>query len=207
MKLKLFTVACIGLLCAFSAPNLKLKTTSDFVLVETTKKISLYEKWYEISKGKQARELKAEFTIEANIAEIETLLQNEAKGTLWNSKSKTYKIKDNTKTAWVNYIEYALPWPMDNQDCVLKYSKSSMGAVASIVSFASSVHASFPEKKDISRIPNVKGKWILTQSGNTTKVVYHITTSPSTTLPRVVTDPIVHGNIISTLAAFRDLLE
>lgn len=202
-------ITCMGalLLGAFTFPAPRAEGDSDFKLVETTKNVSLYERWYTISGTKKARELKAVYTIKASSSKVVEMLKKETEGKKWNSNASKFEIKDATATSWVNYIEYDLPWPMDNQDCVLKHAHSDVNTQSKIISFESTTHADYPESKSVSRIPDIKGKWVLNKSGDETKVEYYITTSPSASMPRVVTDPIVRGNLINTMAAFRDLLQ
>lgn len=193
---------------AMTASSFTSHTTGDgnFTLVMNEKGISLYEKWVDIGNNRKARELKAVFTITCTQTAALALLQDESKGTSWNANASSFAIKDNVGSGWVNYIEYDLPWPMDNQDCVLKHNKTT-GTNSIEVTFASTEHTAFPQKKNTNRIPDIKGKWVFASDGSNQKVEYFITTSPSATLPRSITDPVVRNNLVKSMSSFKTLLE
>ena len=117
-----------------------------------------------------------------------------------------YKIISKNKTEWISYIQYDLPWPMENQDCVLQYSASSEEN-KHIINFRSIDHEIFPTSKNVTRIEDINGQWIFRPTATGTVVEYSITTTPSPTLPRWVTDPLVRSNLIDTMDEFRNILE
>ena len=118
-----------------------------------------------------------------------------------------YKVIPKGENSWVSYIQYDLPWPMDNQDCVLEYSASSLKDDHIIIDFKSIEHEIFPVSTQIARITDIKGKWIFRETTTGTLVEYSITTMPSPTLPRWITDPLVRNNLIDTMDEFRTILE
>jgi hypothetical protein len=199
MKALLFIAAAALLSFSFGPAN-------NFKLVKSEDGVSLYERWYSLGNGKNARELKAVFTVKNHYSAVIAALQNQSKGLEWNESASQFAIRNQSSVSWVNYIRYDLPWPLDDQDCVLQYSRSD-GAGGSVLHFASTSHSDFPVKSDISRIPNVKGKWLLYSQSGKTYVEYYITTTPSATLPRSITDPVVRNNLVSGFANFRKLAE
>jgi hypothetical protein len=181
--------------------------SSGYQLVKKAKGIELYEKWYEISSNKLAREVKVEYHINTSIELAAALIENEIKATQWNKGSSQYKIIHRDANSWISYIQYDLPWPLDNQDCVLDYNVSHTSGEQIIIDFKSIEHEIFPATEHVSRILDVKGKWIFQATPTGTQVDYSITTLPSPTLPRWVTDPIVRNNLIDTMDEFRNILE
>ncbi len=166
----------------------------------------MYERWNEITVDHMVREVKVVYTIKASIESAAALITNEDKATQWNKASSMYKIIANKKNEWVSYIQYDLPWPMDNQDCVLQYSALSEEN-KHIISFKSIEHEIFPTSKNVTRIEDINGKWIFKPTATGTVVEYFITTTPSPTLPRWATDPLVRCNLIDTMDEFRNILE
>ena len=181
--------------------------SSGYQLVKKAKGIELYEKWYEITSSQQAREVKVAYRIHASIESAAALIENEGKATQWNKGSSHYKIIPKDDNSWISYIQYDLPWPLDNQDCVLHYTVSHSTADQIIISFRSVEYEVFPPAKNVSRISEIKGKWVFKTTPEGTQVDYSITTMPSPTLPRWVTDPIVRNNLIDTMDEFRNILE
>ena len=181
--------------------------SSGFLLVKKTKGIELYEKWYEITNQEVAREVKVVYTINATIESAAALIESESLATQWNKSSSMYKIIPTDENSWISYIQYDLPWPMTNQDCVLQYSVSNVTDNHIIIDFKSVEHEIFPTSNNVIRIADVKGKWVFRETNIGTLVEYSITTMPSPTLPRWVTDPLVRNNLIDTMDEFRTILE
>src|SRR5690606_27329191 len=180
--------------------------TASFTLVRQNSGIALYERWYPIGSGQQAREIKAIFRVAAQPAAAAALIKDESKGKQWNKNTLSYEVIPENHNMWFGYIQYDLPWPLSDQDCVLQYNQNYSGDTLKIV-FAGSRHPAFPERKRIQRIPEISGRWIFRQVDSGIIVEYYITTTPSTTLPAWVTDPIIRNNLIETLQVFRDILE
>ncbi len=180
--------------------------TSDFVLVKSSNGISLYERWYQLTPDLLAREIKATFQVNSLADAAVTLIRDGSKGVLWNKNTRVYQILPGNSTEWIGYIEYDLPWPISNQDCVLQYRQSiSDGSLQ--IEFEAAEHPAFPEIKKIQRIPNISGKWIFEERDGGIDVEYYVTTEPSPVLPTWMTDPIIRNNLLDTLDSFRELLE
>lgn len=180
--------------------------TTDFTLVKRSDGIALYERWYAIGANEEAREVKATFTIRTSPEAALALLKDGSKGQLWNKSTNAYRLLDVRKNTWISYIEYDLPWPVSNQDCVLQYRVNG-GTDTVTVTFLNIEHPALPVRKRVKRIPDIKGKWIFIQTVDGVRVEYYITTKPSDTLPNWLTDPIIRNNLIETLSGFRSILE
>jgi hypothetical protein len=182
------------------------KDTANFVLVKEDNGIAIYERWYEVRPDLQAREIKATFRANAQPHAAVALLRNESKGRMWNKNTESYRILHQDDNIWFGYIQYDLPWPVSNQDCVLQYSQNLRGNSLHI-EFKETDHPAFPIQKRIHRIPQINGRWIFTEGEQGISVEYYITTTPSATLPTWLTDPIIRNNLIETLQVFRKILE
>lgn len=181
--------------------------STEFVLVKEDQGIELYERWYKMKSGKLTREVKAVCTIKTSVGSATSLLQDESKASYWNKGTSRVKIIAQKENSWLSYIQYKLPWPMENQDCVLQNTRQLLSNDFAIVWFNTVEHDSFPEMDKTHRIPYIKGRWIFKQNDSQTRTEYFITTTPSTILPRQLTDPIIRQNLINTIASFRSLLE
>lgn len=184
----------------------ELTDTSTFVLVKQADGIFLYERWYPLSPDLLAREIKATFRIRATPDDAVALIKDASKGKEWNKNTCTYKVLDLAQDSWTSYIQYDLPWPVSNQDCVLRYDQTTSSDTIS-VSFRGIRHPLFPEKNRIQRIHELRGRWVFVKTENEYLVEYFITTSPSKTLPGWITDPIIRNNLLETLMAFRSMVE
>jgi hypothetical protein len=179
--------------------------SSGFVLVKKAHGIELYERWDATSNGEPAREVKAVFNVKRGASEVSSLIRDESKGMQWNKNACVYKVLEENQR-WVCNIQYDLPWPVSNQDCVLEY-REEFSDGRFVIAFNSIDHPSFPMQHEVIRIADVRGKWMLTKTDEGMKVEYFITTTPSETLPRWITDPIIRNSLLKSLVAFRTILE
>lgn len=204
-----FLTLTVGALFCFTAENVAKTSKTDsarFVLVKEDDGIALYERWYAVRDGLQAREVKATFTVNAGSEAALALLKDESKGRDWNRNIEEYKVLPGDNNYWFSYIQYDLPWPVSNQDCVLKYNHYYSANGIEVI-FHNIHHPEFPVKKRIQRIPEISGKWIFRESEQGLVVEYYITTTPSDTLPTWLTDPIIRNNLIQNLLDFKNILE
>lgn len=200
-----------AILMVFAAPDLwagrqESSDTTAFTLVKTYDGVRLYERWYSIAGGEQARELKARFDVKSDAAAAVALIRDQGRGTTWNSRTKKYRILPSGTDAWLCHIEYDFPWPVSDQDCVLEFSERLIDGFLE-VSFKGMDDPAFPARHNVQRIRNIAGKWVFRRAEDGISVEYFITTKPSTTLPAWITDPIIRNNLMTTLTSFRGILE
>jgi len=188
-----------------SAEPLPGSDTAEFALVKRNHGISLYERWYESEPDLSAREVKATFVLNVEPEAAISLIRNQARGRDWNKNTRDYKVVAVNDDKWICYLQYDLPWPLNNQDCVLEHSQYRQGN-SIYVPFEAVEHPEFPENSRVQRIPAIRGKWVFTPDPAGTRVDYYITTTPSGSLPTWVTDPVIRNNLIASLQAFRDIL-
>lgn len=196
-------IFCCGLLSA--APS------GDFKMVKTSNGIALYERWV-MHNGNKVRELKVSFVVAgAGLTDVVALLKDAQKGSRWNVKSSAYKITPTRDVhVWLNYIRYSLPWPMEDQDCSLKYfyHAAPVPARSNTIYFESVRHQVYPPLKNVTRLEGTSGKWIIDQlDRNQSRITYQILTNKSVTVPRWVSDPIVYDNMLTTMFRFKSLLQ
>lgn len=183
------------------------KEFTEFKLVKSSDGIELYEKWYPYGNGQDARELKAVCEISAPFSKALALLKDYDRIKEWNSTIDRAELKPISSVNWLACVRYDVPWPFDDQDCVLKYTLISYPDGTRQIDFVTVKDPSFPEYPGISRMNFVKGKWLFKQKNGKLHLEYYITTEPSQTLPRWISDPIVRSNIVSMITSFRDYLE
>lgn len=181
--------------------------TAEFTLVKTSGDIALYERWITPRPNQKARQVKATFTLRASPAAAVALLKDGSRGRMWNKNTNSYEVVEVSEDSWIGYIQYDLPWPISNQDCVLQY-RATGSDESLVVAFEGTEHPRFPERKRVQRIAEIMGKWVFTKVDDDEVLVeYYITTHPSKTLPGWITDPIIRNNLIETVGAFRAMLE
>lgn len=210
MKLQMWILfACLTLqtpvAAAFNTSH-AVSDTAQFALVKQNGGISLYERWYVGPTDIKAREVKAIFLVDIEPDAAVALIRDQRRGREWNKNTREYKVVELEGDKWISYMHYDLPWPLSDQDCVLEHSPYRHNN-SIYIPFEAVPHVDFPESDRVQRIPNIRGKWVFSPDPAGTRVEYYITTTPSSSLPTWVTDPVIRNNLIASLQAFRDILQ
>ncbi len=198
-KLSRLAFASLALLSASSV------FAGEFKLVKEDETISLYERWVP-GKDEPVREIKAVLFIDANVDDIIRLLKDAPKGKKWNGNASRYEVREHNFSSWTTYIRYDLPWPMDDQDCCLGYKvmESQPGSKITTIKFEERGSTACPLQKDVVRVAGTKGYWQIEEwSDGKLKIEYLITSDRSKKIPRWVSDPLVHKNVMQTLTSFK----
>lgn len=204
MKFLLFTIA--GLLAVKNNSSIQEETT--YVLVKTKNNIALYEHWISGAFNTSIRELKVEFATSAGHEKIIALLKNASRGKDWNKNAVAFNTIVQSDNSWITYIRYRIPWPFDDQDVCMQYHVMPGNKTAHEVHFQSVTSEHFPVNKNVTRVAGAKGKWVFKKSSDgKTEIVYTIATEKSSQVPRWVSDPLVHNNLLDAMDALRKIVE
>jgi len=182
----------------------------EFQLIKQSGEISLYERWIDLpgEEDKQAREVKGVFYYNSSMIAGLHLLQDESKAMKWQDHVSEFRLfPQRDTTLWYEYSYHDIPWPVSDQDHFMEYRVSSCDRKQILIAFRSLVNEKLaPERKGVTRI-TLKGSWHLEQITETrVKVTYRIFSLPSG-IPRMLTDPIVRTNIVSTIEDFVAMVE
>jgi hypothetical protein len=152
--------------------------------------------------------LKAEFFVNAPFEKIVQLIKDGKTTAQWMKNTKSYYIiKAIDQDNWYSYVQFSVPWPFNNQDCIIKYEVPAPNAFSKYVIRFSGVPDYLPEYKKVTRISHMEGVWRLLYLGkNSTKIEYEIFSKQAPSFPRWITDPIIQNNLISTMDAFRTMV-
>jgi hypothetical protein len=205
------------LLCLFfsvaSLSAFSQKDPEGFVLVKSDPPFEVHERWVEFPDKKPpviSRELKSAFTAQATIYEILTLLKDENLVKDWQSHVSEYKMYQKADTtSWDAYSRHDLPWPLSDQDSFMEYQLTEVRPDQELlIIFKSKIdHAVAPENEDIIRI-ELRGSWLVVQaSPGFVNVTYRIQSVPKGNLPRMLVDPFIRNNLLSTMKSLKELAE
>jgi hypothetical protein len=205
-----FPAIFVGLMLTQLALRAQSGDAAEFHLVKRSGDISLYERWMDIpgEEGKQGREVKSVFYYRNSIHAGLTLLKDQSKAMKWQDHVSEFKLfPQRDTTIWYEYSYHDIPWPVSDQDHFMEYRISSSAPQTMLISFKSKVNDTLaPERKGVTRIV-LTGSWLLEQiDTNRVKVTYRVFSMPLD-IPRLVTDPIVRTNLVSTVEDFIALVE
>jgi hypothetical protein len=169
----IFSTAVLLSLSSVAQPDWKLKQNKDGV--------EIYTKTVENSNFKAIR---VKCGIPATLSQLVTVIMdvNTAAEWVYSTKSSTL-LKKVSPSELFYYSEVALPWPVSNRDFVA-HLKVTQDPHTKVVTIDGPVaHGMAPLKKDVIRVNNSSGKWVLTPQKNYTKIEYTLETDPGGSLP------------------------
>lgn len=120
--------------------------------------------------------IKVECTFNATPAQLLAVLMNIKNYTQWVYHTKSASIIKQAGPADLYYYsEVNVPWPGKNRDFVSHITVTEDPATKVITIDAPNVRGMVPQKENIERTTDSKGKWIITPDGNDrAKVIYYL---------------------------------
>jgi len=205
-----FTVIFLGLMLTQQLLRAQSDEDAEFQLVKRSGNISLYERWIDIpgEEDKQAREVKSVFYYKNSIHAGLQLLKDQARALKWQDHVSEFKLfPQRDTTMWYEYSYHDIPWPVSDQDHFMEYRIASSNSQQLMISFKSKINNELaPERKGVTRMM-LTGSWLLEQvETDRVKVTYRIFSMPLD-IPRMITDPIIRTNMVSTIEDFVSLVE
>lgn len=174
-----------------------------FRLVKTSDRVTLYERWIPGAGDSRVRELKAVFAVECGSGTFLSVLRDPVAVRSWNRGVVDCAVRPGPDPhAWLYYARYDIPWPFDDQDCLLAYRLTDRGSGTTEAAFHSVEDPRFPVTAAVERITRVRGSWLVRpEAGGRLLVTYRIATARSEAVPRWVSDPVVHRTLLKSLEA------
>jgi hypothetical protein len=184
-------------------------SANSYALVRSDQNISIYSKWIPLNEKVSTRKVKAVFSCAANVDEVLALVMNDAAVTRWMSNVAAFnRVKEVNDHEWYAYIRYGLPWPLSDQDCVLKYRIESPGDGRSARVLVEGMPVYMPAREGVSRISHLECEWLIYQADdNRVLIEYTQYSKQPPKFSRKITDPLVQKALIRSLAAFRAIVE
>jgi hypothetical protein len=187
------------------------KSSEGFALVREEDNIFIYERWITIPKTNppvKAREVKSVFWINASVADAVALLKNESKIKLWQDHVTEFKVYPKNDTTWHEYSYHNIPWPVSDQDHFLEYKvQDESTPEKQFITFETVVnHPHAPLREDVTRM-HLSGSWLIEKvNEQKIKATYRILSRPIG-IPRIITDPVIRNNMITTIKGYKEILE
>lgn len=180
-----------------------------FTLVRSDDEISIYTRWIPLDNTTATRQVKAEFMIDCPAKNVVSVLCDEKTSLQWMQSTKAfYRLKTINPNQWYAYIQFSIPWPLNNQDCILNYEVHDYPELSRTEIILQGEPDYQKPKKGIERISHMEGSWIITQlESGKTHVEYYMYSKQKPKFPIWLTDPLVQKNLIRSLDALRDLAQ
>ncbi len=181
--------------------------TTEFECVRSEEGIQLFTRWIPVTQERSARQIKVNFTVDADRKKVIDILSDEDLYLRWmKSANQYYRIKTVDEKHWYVYIQFSVPWPLKNQDCILKYEILPSGDPARTVIRVTSDPDYLVGQKGVERISHMELCWVITQvAPGHTIIEYFAYSNQPPQFPTWITDPIIQKNTIKTMKALQEL--
>ncbi|WP_297088818.1 hypothetical protein [uncultured Draconibacterium sp.] len=181
-------------------------TDKSWELVKNEKDILIYYRWIEFENGGKTREMKAEFTIDAEISKIVKQFSASENYLKWAVGIKSCDIYQTSDTLWYTHTIMNYPWPYNKKDLVTRHYLKDInnGVVINI-----NADPDFIAVNDkIERMKNYKGFWeISVLESNKSKIRYQVISYEKPIVPRFIQDPIIQNQLIKSFVKLKKLAE
>jgi hypothetical protein len=192
---------------AFSISTFAGTPIGDFRMLKNRNGIDLYYRWMQMEENNKVRQMKAVVEINGGTEDVLRLLKDEEQALGWIPSAEQFRhlavVSDNE---WVSYIQFAVPWPFADQDCILEYRTCVNPAGETVIDFRCN-----PEYigtvDGISRMKDITGSFVIReQAGGHSILECFFLSEKASVIPRWITEPIITGSILGLMEAMRDEL-
>jgi hypothetical protein len=193
----------------FSNDPSAFEADTKFNLVRRDDNISIFTRLIRVTETRSTRQLKAEFVIDCPAEKVVSVLRDEKSYIKWMKAAKTYyRIKTINENQWYSYVQFSIPWPLNNQDCILKYEVHECSDPLKTEITLEGEPGFLQTYEGIERISHMEGSWIITQiDSRRSRVEYYMYSKQAPKFPTWITDPLIQKNLLKTMNAFRDIVK
>jgi hypothetical protein len=204
MKTKILILVSLLLGVTSFTPDEKNKNQAEYQVVKDVSGIRISTRWIPVTTTRSARQVKCEFTVDGPVRKVIAVLYNDNSIADWMKGTKEYyRVRTVDPEHWISYVQFSVPWPFNNQDCIIRYDISKDAAGGRTVLRMTGMPDLLMKFEGIKRIPHMEGSWTFTELGNgRVRVEYVIFSKQVSKFPRWITDPIIQSNLLETMDAF-----
>ena len=193
----------------FSNDPSTIDVNAKFNLVRSDDNISIYTRWIPVTETRSTRQLKAEFVIDCPAEKVVSVLRDEKSYIKWMKATKTYyRLKTINENQWYSYVQFSIPWPLNNQDCILKYEVHECADPSKTEITLAGEPDFLQTYEGVERISHMEGSWVITKIGaGKSRVEYLVYSKQAPKFPTWITDPLIQKNLLKTMNAFREIVK
>jgi hypothetical protein len=169
--------------------------------------IDLYYRWLTMPEGNQVRQMKAVLEFNGTAEDVLYLLKDENKALSWIPSAEQFRnLTQISGPDWRSYIQFSVPWPFADQDCILEYTTRKDKDGSTVITFRTDEDYLSPVD-GMGRMKDIVGSFVIHSrpDGKCTLECYFLSTKASK-IPKWITEPIVTGSLLSLVEALRNEL-
>lgn len=169
------------LLLVITACSLPALAQSRWKLIAEKEQIRIYSSAVPESKIKA---IKVDCVVDASLGQMVALLLDVEAGTQWVYKTKSCTLVKRLSPSDLYYhSEISLPWPLDNRDFVAHLVVRQDPSTKTVTIDGPVVAGMVPVRKNVVRVSDSKGRWVLTPVAGKVRIEYMLHTDPGGYLP------------------------
>lgn len=169
------------LLFIISVCSLPSLAQTQWKLIADKEQIRIYSSAVPESKIKA---IKVDCVVDASLSQMVSLLLDVEAGTQWVYKTKSCTVvKRVSPTDLYYHSEIGLPWPLDNRDFVAHLITKQDPLTKTVTIDGPVVAGMVPPQKNVVRVNDSKGRWVLTPTAGKVRIEYTLHTDPGGYLP------------------------
>ena len=169
------------LLFVIAACSLPALAQTKWKLIADEEQIRIYSSAVPESKIKA---IKVDCVVEASLSQMVSLLLDVEAGTQWVYKTKSCTlVRRVSPTDLYYHSEISLPWSLDNRDFVAHLVTRQDPATKAVTIDGPVVAGMVPRRKNVVRVSDSKGRWVLTPVAGKVRIEYMLHTDPGGYLP------------------------
>jgi hypothetical protein len=175
----------------------------DWEKVRDEKGVKIRTRWLLFGDTVKTREISLSFITDADTKDILVNLMQPEKVMKWNEGVRSFQLLKNEGSTWITHTVYDIPYPLSQQDLVVRNVMLQEGKRTVILVTALPGYISLLE--NINRQQLYFGKWELSPSGNGfTEVKFSAVSFSKSGIPRFIRDPIVFNRLFNSFLKLKE---
>lgn len=153
------------------------------------------------------KSIRAEFTLNASLAELESFIRNVDNYTTWQYNTVEVKtVKKTNDNDFIYYTKIDVPWPATDRDLVIHFEMISNGEKHFFNSTV--VNGLVPEKGNTVRVKNSHGQWVIVEKNkNQLDVKYSLQVDPAGAVPTWLVNMVCANAPYQSFKKLKEVLE
>ncbi len=204
-SLKKFCLSIL-LLTSYTVHSQGLKPLEDWQLAKNNDSIRVYVRRIQADSSRVEHQLRVVMDMHADLWAVVATLRDQKHLKDWiNRAVECYNFDIIDDFHWHNYIEFNIPWPLNNQDIVTKNTMHQDSVTKIVRLEIVDDNNKLPPRKGVDRIPSFEGTWTITPiKGGRVHMEYTVYAGQKPWLPWWVISPFVEYGVWKTLHDMRD---
>lgn len=181
----------------------EITTQDEWKQYKTKKGVSLKYRWLNLKDDKRTRQLKLSFKSHKSVDELMQLIKHSDLISKWNSSVRKQILLDDIDSTWVSHTVFAIPYPLNQQDLVVRNKVIKKEDVVLVDAYSIPNHIKELEKTK--RQQFYLSQWrFMNEEDGIMNVEFSLVSMSKSSIPRWIRDPIVLNRLINSFIELKN---